>query len=311
MLQRSSLRQPSRTADDCGADRGGLSYASMKLPTLLLLSWLLPQQVDPVSGQAGYRLSGPLTQGAVLFGETQPGASILLDGQPVMVDSEGRFLLGFGRDAEPQAVLEVTQPDGTRSRQTLSIARRDYAIERIDGLPPAKVTPPESVRQRIADDNAQVRRARALRELRNDFSNGFIWPAEGRISGVYGSQRVLNGQPRRPHYGIDIAAPTGSPVLAPAGGVVTLAHPDMYYSGGTLIVDHGHGLSSTFLHLDQIDVEVGQRVQQGEVIATIGATGRVTGPHLDWRMNWGKERVDPELLVPCRSRPARPCESKP
>ncbi|MEM7708303.1 MAG: M23 family metallopeptidase [Pseudomonadota bacterium] len=283
----------------------------MNLSTLLLLGWLLPQQMNPASDNAGYRLAGPLTQGAVLFGQTEVGASVMLDGEVVPVGPQGQFLLGFGRDAAAKAVLEVTLPDGKRSRQTLAIARRDYAIERIDGLPPAKVTPPDSVRQRIADDNAQVRTARALRELRDDFSDGFIWPAEGRISGVYGSQRILNGQPRRPHYGIDIAAPTGSPVLAPAAGTVTLAHPDMYYSGGTLIVDHGHGLSSTFLHLDQIDVEVGQRVEQGEVIATIGATGRVTGPHLDWRMNWGKERVDPELLVPCRPRRARPCESKP
>lgn len=261
--------------------------------------WLSLSLTTPVAG-ADWQINGAPQQGAVLFGRTAPGAVVTLDGQSVQVSEAGRFVLGFGRDAPTTAVVEATLPSGERLRQELKVAQREYDIQRIDGLPPAQVTPPPEVLERIANDNAQVRRARARRDQRDDFSGGFIWPAEGRISGVYGSQRVLNGQPRRPHYGIDVAAPTGTPVVAPAPGVVTLAHPDMYYSGGTMIIDHGHGLSSTFLHLSQMHVAVGDVVAQGDLVGDIGATGRVTGPHLDWRMNWHGARVDPELLVPCR-----------
>ena len=150
---------------------------------------------------------------------------------------------------------------------------------------------------RIKNDNRIVALARKRNDARTDFDKGFIWPVKGRITGVYGSQRVFNGVPKRPHFGIDIAAPTGTKVLAPAGGIVTLAEDDLYYSGGTLIIDHGHGLSSTFIHLHKNLVKVGDRVEQGDAVAEVGATGRVTGPHLDWRMNWFKHRIDPELLV--------------
>lgn len=151
-----------------------------------------------------------------------------------------------------------------------------------------------------------VKQARDRIELDTAFAQDFIWPAVGPISGVYGSRRILNGEPRRPHYGVDVAGPVGQPVYAPADGLVTLYVPDMYYSGGTMIIDHGYGISSTFLHLSKEHVEVGQRVKQGDLIAEIGATGRVTGPHLDWRMNWFEKRVDPQLLVPSQPEPAKP-----
>ena len=151
---------------------------------------------------------------------------------------------------------------------------------------------------RIADEATQVRQARQKDSDLRHFAERFIWPVRGRISGVYGSQRIFNGEPRRPHFGLDIAAPTGTPVKAPAGGVVSLGHAGMFFSGKTLIIDHGHGLSSSFLHLDTILVKVGQTVRQGEPIATVGATGRVTGAHLDWRINWFAARLDPALLVP-------------
>ena len=168
-------------------------------------------------------------------------------------------------------------------------------------LPLFLVLPTHSaVLTRIKDDNRAVGKARALRDERIGFMQQFIWPAEGRISGVYGSQRVLNGKPKNPHYGVDVAGPVGQPVYAPADGVITLYHPDLYYSGGTLIMDHGHGITSTFLHLSKGHVKKGQVVKQGDLIAEIGATGRVTGPHLDWRMNWLNQRVDPALLVPAR-----------
>ena len=175
---------------------------------------------------------------------------------------------------------------------------REYRIQRIDGLPPGKVTPrSKEDLARIRREVAMVKRARLTDDARTDFLGGFRWPIKGPISGVYGSQRILNGEPRQPHYGVDIAVPTGTKALAPAAGVVTLAHPDMFFSGGTLIVDHGHGLSSAFLHLSRILVKKGQRVAQGQPIAEVGATGRVTGPHLDWRINLFGRRIDPELLV--------------
>ena len=170
--------------------------------------------------------------------------------------------------------------------------------------PPRKVSPSAEDLERIYKDIALVKTVRKKDDPRTDFTQAFIWPVTGRISGVYGSQRILNGKPKRPHYGVDIAAPTGTPVKAPADGVVTMAHSDMFYSGGTLIVDHGHGISTVYMHLHKILVEAGQRVQQGDVIARVGATGRVTGPHLHWGMNWFETRLDPSLLVPPMPKPA-------
>src|SRR3546814_201475 len=178
------------------------------------------------------------------------------------------------------------------------VCSSDLQIQRIDGIAKDYVSPPEDVLARIRADAEAASAARAADRPETDFDSGFAWPAEGPISGVYGSQRILNGEPRQPHYGVDIAGPVGTPVKAPADGVVTLAHPGMYFSGATLIIDHGHGLSSTFLHLDSIGVAVGQHVRQGEVVARLGKSGRVTGPHLDWRMNWRDQRIDPALLVP-------------
>lgn len=227
-----------------------------------------------------------------------PGAAVEFEGEPVRVSADGWFLVGFGRDAGPHAVLAVTYPDGRRERHELRVRARGYRIQRIDGLPPRKVTPrSEADLARIRAEGALVAAARAVDDARTDFLGGFVWPAHGRISGVYGSQRILNGEPRRPHFGVDVAAPVGTRVVAPADGVVTLAEPDLFFSGGTLIVDHGHGLSSSFLHLSRILVARGERVTQGQPIAEIGATGRATGPHLDWRMNLLERRIDPQLLV--------------
>ena len=264
---------------------------------MLVLAALLFAGPAPAA-DTGVRLDGPRTQGGLLRGRVAPGSAVTLDGVPVRVSRDGWFLIGFGRDAPPEAVLTVAFPDGRRERQILEVDPREYRIQRIDGLPPAKVTPrSEEDLARIRAEVRMVKKARAIDDPRTDFLDGFLWPAKGRISGVYGSQRILNGEPRRPHYGIDIAAPSGTKVLAPAGGVVTLAHPDMFFSGGTLIVDHGHGLSSAFLHLSRILVAVGERVAQGQPIAKVGSTGRSTGPHLDWRVNLFDRRVDPMLLA--------------
>ena len=264
---------------------------------LLTLGALLASGPLPAA-ETGLRLDGPRTQGALLRGRVAPGSTVEFEGSSVRVSQDGWFLIGFGRDAPPEATLEVSYPDGRRERQILAVKPREYDIQRIDGLPERKVTPrSEEDLARIAADVALVKEARRTDDARTDFLDGFEWPLEGRITGVYGSQRILNGEPRRPHFGIDIAAPTGTKVLAPAGGVVTLAHPDMFFSGGTLIVDHGHGLSSAFLHLSRILVERGDRVSQGQPIAEVGSSGRSTGAHLDWRINLFSRRLDPALLA--------------
>lgn len=242
-------------------------------------------------------LEGELTQGGLLQGLTGPGSKVSVNSTPVRVSPDGWFLVGFGRDEPGPVTLEVIAPDGEVEKRYLEIVSRQYKIQRIDGLPPKKVTPDEEHLKRIQAETALVKATRKRDDPRTDFLTGFIWPAQGPISGVYGSQRVLNGEPRRPHFGVDIAAPTGTPVAAPADGVVTLAHPDMFFSGGTIVVDHGHGLSSAFLHLSKILVTEGQVLRRGDFIGEIGATGRVTGAHLDWRMNLFERRIDPALLV--------------
>jgi len=273
-------------------------FGSSRLFGAVLAAWLLPAPVQALE------LSGESVQGGLLFGQTAPGSTVQLDGTEIMVSAEGRFVVGFDRDESGTRTLQARAPGGAEETRTLQIAPREYAIERVDGLPPQTVTPDPAALERIRQEAELVSAARARRDARTDYADGFTWPAGGRISGVYGSQRILNGEPRRPHYGLDIAAPTGSPVYAPADGVVTLAHPDMYFSGGTIVLDHGQGLTSSFLHLSRTLVEAGDTVRRGELIAEIGATGRASGPHLDWRMNWLDRHVDPQLLLEGNPPPA-------
>ena len=249
------------------------------------------------AGAGSVTLVGDPVQGGLLRGEAPPGSVVKVDGQHLMVSEQGHFLLAFGRDETDSVRLEIALPDGNHWVREVTPGDREFDIQRIDGLPDHQVTPPQEVLQRIREEAALTQRARERRDERTDWVDGFIWPTIGRITGVYGSQRILNGNPRAPHWGIDVAAPTGTPVKAPAAGIVTLAHPDMYFSGGTIFLDHGHGLISSFLHLSAIDVEEGQRVEQGELIGKVGATGRATGPHLDWRMSLGNVRIDPALLL--------------
>lgn len=248
---------------------------------------------------AALRFDGETIQGGLLIGHAPAGSAVTVAGESVMISPDGIFLVGFGRsDTDPVEVV-ATASDGTRERTTLTPQVREYAIQRIDGLPPAKVTPPnQEVIKRIRREAAQIRAARDRDDARTDFLGGFIWPVHGPITGIYGSQRILNGKPRQPHYGVDVAAPVGTPVVAPAAGIVSYVNPDMYYSGVTVVIDHGQHLSSSFLHMSKASVTVGQRVAQGEKIGAVGATGRVTGAHLDWRMNWRDKRVDVALLVP-------------
>lgn len=248
---------------------------------------------------AEIKLEGPLIQGGLVIGYTTPGSKAWQNNLPIRVSEDGVFLLGFDRDMPARSSVKVKHPNGRLEQRHLSIQPRDYAIQRIDHLPSNKVTPRSKKDiAHIQRDNQALRAARKRDDGRQDFADGFIWPATGRISGVYGSQRILNGKKKRPHYGVDIARQTGTPVVAPAAGIITLAKPTMFFSGGTVLIDHGHQLTSSFLHLSKLNVKVGEQVRQGQQIGEIGATGRATGPHLDWRMKLRKYQIDPQLLVP-------------
>ncbi|TDQ81053.1 murein DD-endopeptidase MepM/ murein hydrolase activator NlpD [Dongia mobilis] len=246
---------------------------------------------------AAIDITGDLIPGGMAVGRTTPGATVLLGDAPVMVGGDGLFVIGFGRD-QRATQLTIIHADGRSEQQVLDLAPRAYEIQRIDQLEQNMVTPDPATEARIKADQERVRAARATPSERRDFLASFIWPVEGPISGVYGSQRILNGTPKAPHFGTDIAAPTGSPVVAPADGVVRLAERDLYLTGGTVILDHGHGIYSSYLHLSAVEVAVGQALKQGERLGAVGATGRATGPHLHWGLNWHETRLDPALLVP-------------
>ena len=279
----------------------------MRVPAALafaLAAGLAPGSA-PADPMPALTLDGPLLQGGLVLGRAPPGWTVTLDGAPVAARPDGRFALGFGRDHSGAAVLRAAGPDGVIER-ALRVAAREYSTQRLDGLPPRLVSPAAADLARIRREQAAVDAARAAVSDLNGFLGPFHWPATGPITGVYGSRRVLNGEPRQPHYGIDIAAPEGAPVTAPAAGRVVLAEPDLFFSGGTVILDHGLGVSSSFLHLRDIEVGVGRRLAAGERFATVGSTGRSTGPHLDWRMNWGAVRLDPQLLAGPMPAPAAP-----
>jgi murein DD-endopeptidase MepM/ murein hydrolase activator NlpD len=240
---------------------------------------------------------GAPAQGALILGRAAPGTRLALDGRAVRVGADGAFAFGFGRDHEAQATLAIVHPDGRQEVRQLSVARRTWPVQRITGLPPAQVTPDAAALARIRAERERLAAARATDSARTDFARGFDWPARGRISGVYGSQRILNGEPRQPHLGLDIAAPTGTPVFAAAAGRVTLAD-EFFFFGRLLVVDHGQGVNTLYAHLSEVAVPEGAEVERGERIGAIGATGRVTGPHLHFGLSWYQTFVDPEPLLP-------------
>jgi murein DD-endopeptidase MepM/ murein hydrolase activator NlpD len=265
-----------------------------------LLMCALTHSLLPVTAIAEQlTLNGELTQGTLLRGNVPENSKVWLNGKEIKVLPSGDFVIGFGRDAKLSHTLQWQAPEKSeKNAHQISLTQREYNIQRIEGVASKYVSPPQSVTDRIREDNRQIGAARRTFSNLTSFLETFILPAEGPISGVYGSQRVFNGEPKRPHYGLDIAGPVGTAIVAPASGRVSLAHDDMYYSGGTLIVDHGMGVSSTFIHLSKITVKEGEFVEQGQKIGEMGATGRVTGPHLDWRINWFSERLDPALVLP-------------
>ena len=262
-----------------------------------ILTFLIVVTVSALASAQSLTLSGRIEQGGIVFGSVETGATVTLDNRALSLSESGRFVFGLDRDAKSSATLVVSYPDGTETSEVLSVARRDWLIERVDGLPQNTVTPdPETVR-RIRAEGGMIVAARNRTEPLPFYETGFLLPAEGRISGVFGSQRILNGTPRSPHSGLDIAAPIGTPIRATADGVVSLVHDGMVLTGKTVMIDHGFGLDSVYIHMSDITVEEGQRIQQGDVIGAIGMTGRTNGPHLHFGISWYGAKLDPETVL--------------
>lgn len=272
------------------------------LPMVKSLSKLLTVSLLVSASISGFvnaeeRLTEQFFQGALIIGKTAPENKVLLNGKALKVSKAGDYALGFSRDEKNNSELVIIKPDGSQEKQLLKPLKREYNIQKITGISKKIMNPNKKAVSRVGEDNKKIRAARAINSDLTAFADGFIAPIEGIITGVYGSQRYYNGVPKTPHYGLDYAGKTGDPVKAPADGTVLMYVPDMFYSGGTMIIDHGHGVSSTFLHLSDSYVKVGDKVSKGQLVAAVGASGRATGPHLDWRINWFNMRLDPALVL--------------
>ena len=244
-----------------------------------------------------FDFKGKFEQGSFILGKTNPGAKVLIDNKKVRVSKTGYFAFGLDRDRKNDVRITIIENEKIKIIEK-KVLKREYKIQRIDGLPPTQVTPPPEVYERIKSDNILIGKARSIDTQYDFFKENFIYPLDKYIiTGIYGSQRILNGKPRRPHYGIDFHAPEGTPVKAMMDGVITLAEKDMYFTGGTIIFDHGHGVSTLFMHMKEIKVKVGQKVKQGEIVGTLGQSGRATGPHLDIRLNWFDVKLDPKTIL--------------
>ncbi len=240
---------------------------------------------------------GNFKQGSFILGKTDPNSKVFIDGREVRVSNDGYFAFGLDRDRKNNVLIKIKDKRETKLIEK-KVFKRKYKIQRIDGLPQKQVTPPPEVYERIKKDNILIGKARQIDSKLIFFKNKFIYPIDKYIiTGVYGSQRILNGKPRRPHYGIDFHAPEGTPVKSMMDGVVTLVENDMYFTGGTIIFDHGHGISTLYMHMKDINVKKGQKVKKGEIVGTLGQSGRATGPHLDIRLNWFNVKLDPASIL--------------
>lgn len=251
----------------------------------------------PAAAPHGYTLRGDWEQGAVIVGQAAPGSTVTLDGRALSVSPQGLFVFAFDRDAKGEAVLKLTPRAGPADVERHAIAPRAWDIQRVEGVPDKYVNPPPETQRRIEAEAARIAATKKRDSSNVDFAEPFVWPATGRISNVFGGQRIFNGTPKSPHYGVDIAVPEGTPVKAPAGGTVSLADPDLYYTGGTVIIDHGHGLQSVLVHQSKLLVKTGDVVRQGEVVGLSGMTGRATGPHLHWGLYWFDQHVDAQKFA--------------
>jgi len=273
-----------------------LSLMAKSLSKLLKISLIASLGFGQFAS-AEEKLSEQFFQGALIVGKTAPENKVLLNGKALKVSSNGDYALGFSRDEKNNSELIIVKPDGSQEKRLLKPLKREYNIQKVTGISKKIMNPNKKAIARVGEDNKKIRAARAIDSDLTAFAEGFIAPIDGTITGVYGSQRYYNGVPKTPHYGLDYAGKTGDPVKAPADGKVLMYVPDMFYSGGTMIIDHGHGVSSTFLHLSDSYVKVGDKVSKGQLVAAVGSSGRATGPHLDWRINWFSMRLDPALVL--------------
>ena len=257
----------------------------------IILFFLIPFNLNATE------FKGSFKQGSFILGKTNPNSKVFIDKFKVRLTKDGYFAFGIGRDRTNNILIKIIKDKKTKIIEK-KVFKKKYKIQRIDGLPSKQVTPPPEVYDRIKKDNMLIGKARSVDTPYDFFKNKFIYPIDKFIiTGVYGSQRILNGKPRRPHYGIDLHAPEGTPVKAMMDGIVTLAEKDMYFTGGTIIFDHGHGISTLFMHMKELNVVVGQKVKQGEIVGTLGQSGRATGPHLDIRLNWFDVKLDPSSVL--------------
>ncbi len=275
----------------------GAALALGLLASALAMPSLQAQTGSAASADTRSVFPASASQGALVIGKVAPGSRVQYAGRTLRVSGYGSVVFGIGRDERGPLRILVQRADGGSETIDIAVTPRDWPLERVNGVPPKTVNPPPAIAERIKREQAQVTAARDRDDDRTDFAAPFLWPVQGRISGRFGNARVYNGQPGAGHSGMDIAVPTGTPVKAPAAGVVTFAAPDLYLTGGTVLLDHGYGVSSNFLHLSRIDVKVGDRIAQGQVLGAVGATGRATGPHLHWGMNWFDVRIDPLLVL--------------
>ncbi len=275
--------------------RGERGQALGTLLAALIMSFFSASPLSAADRQL--QLPEHLQQGQLVIGHAPAGAILQFGSRRLRIGADGAFVFGLDRDAPEHVPLHVRYSNGKSSILSLSVEKREYHVERVDGLPQKTVTPDPATAARIEHEQARVAEARKRDDAREDFLHGFALPVQGaRISGVYGSQRIDNGTPKAPHMGLDMAVPAGTPIHAPAAGIVTFAESDLVLTGGTVLIDHGFGLTSSFLHMSQLDVKVGERVAPGQTIGAAGMTGRATGPHAHWGFNWFDVRLDPALL---------------
>jgi murein DD-endopeptidase MepM/ murein hydrolase activator NlpD len=264
---------------------------------LLAMLLLLPLLARTAAPDERVIFPTSAAQGSMVIGKVMPGSDVHYRGRTLRVTAYGTVAFGVGRDENGPLSITVKRPDGSVASIEIAVSPRDWPIERVNGLPPKTVDPPPEIAARITREQAAVAAVRERDDDRTDFTETFIRPVDGRISGRFGNQRVYNGKPGSGHSGMDIAASRGTPVKAPASGMVSFANADLYLTGGTIVIDHGFGFSSNFLHLSRLDVKVGDRVAQGQIIGAVGASGRASGPHLHWGMNWFDVRIDPQLVL--------------
>jgi murein DD-endopeptidase MepM/ murein hydrolase activator NlpD len=268
-----------------------------RLLAVLLCCLALNAQAAPKTEDERIVFPPMASQGAMVIGKVPAGSAVRYANRDLRVTAYGTVVFGIGRDEKGPLTIRIRRGDGSTANAEIVVTPRDWPIERVDGVPPKTVEPPPDIAARIKREQARVAAVRERDDARTDFTETFIRPVEGRISGRFGNQRIYNGKPGSAHSGMDIAAPGGTAVKAPASGIVSFADLDLYLTGGTLVIDHGHGISTNFLHLSRIDVNVGDHIEQGQIVGAVGATGRATGPHLHWGMNWFDVRIDPQLVL--------------